>query len=61
VRRQWVECDCCEEMVPLADSCDECELCIDCCECVNVGGELFDADELGLDPEEDDKRLYNRS
>lgn len=35
-----------------------------CCICADVAGErqeeLFDADELGLDPEEDDKRLYAR-
>jgi len=30
-------------------------VCEFCCEC---DGELFDADELGLDPEEDDMRLY---
>jgi hypothetical protein len=31
--------------------CDECACCLDCCEC--DGGALFDADELGLDPEDD--------
>jgi len=33
-------------------SCRQCDC---CCECE---GELFDADELGLDPEDDEKRKY---
>ncbi len=30
--------------------CDDCGLCLDHCQCE---GNLFDADELGLDPESD--------
>lgn len=53
------ECPECNELVHLEDLCEECESCLDCCECVNVGGaELFDADELGLDPEDDEERKY---
>lgn len=50
----------CPECFDLTDElCDECDACLDCCECVNVGGsELFDADELGLDPEDDERRKY---
>lgn len=43
-------CDDCEKRTSML--CEQCELCRDCCQCRG----LFDADELGLDPEEDDKR-----
>lgn len=33
--------------------CAECEACEDCCGC----GALFDADELGIDPEVDAERF----
>lgn len=46
-------CRSCEDSGPLCSSCGCCE---ECCEC----GELFDADELGLDPEEDDVRGYGK-
>lgn len=36
--------------------CAECECCADCCFCTL--DELFDADELGLDPEDDEERRY---
>lgn len=39
--------------------CDECGLCtMDCCVCDEDEDELFDADELGLDPEDDEERKY---
>lgn len=39
--------------------CGQC--CIDCDELENeLENELFDADELGLDPEDDDLRKYGR-
>jgi len=50
--RASVECDACGELVEWV--CAFCEYCNDCCDC----DELFDADELGLDPEEDDQRRY---
>ncbi len=51
-------CDECGRRTRVDDLCDECFCCEDCCECSR--DELFDADELGLDPEEDDMRLYGR-
>ncbi len=37
--------------------CSNCGSCASCCECDPAGSsELFDADELGLDPEYDDER-----
>jgi len=37
--------------------CDECGDSIDECECdLDYARDLFDADELGLDPDEDDSR-----
>lgn len=47
-------CSECEERVRWVC---ECGACLDCCECEL--SELFDADELGLDPEDDDRRLYH--
>jgi hypothetical protein len=44
------EWDLCEHGIPLEDYCEACEDPQD--------GELFDADELGLDPETDDERHY---
>jgi hypothetical protein len=38
--------------------CFSCEACADCCEC---GDDLFDADELGLDPEDDAGRKYGEA
>lgn len=49
---------------PYVDFCDECQakarLCIDCgcCDsCCECQAELFDADELGIDPEVDAERF----
>jgi len=37
--------------------CDECGDLVEDCECdLDYARDLFDADELGLDPEEDDSR-----
>lgn len=44
----------CGECGELDELCPDCGFCLECCEC----DELFDADELGLDPEEDDQRRY---
>jgi hypothetical protein len=41
--------DCCDHGIPLWEQCDRCE---------GDGEALFDADELGLDPEQDDNRGY---
>lgn len=38
--------------------CEDCGACPDCCWCSYSA--LFDADELGLDPETDDQRLYDQ-
>lgn len=38
--------------------CPTCECCSSCCECGDQD-ELYDADELGLDPEQDDRRRYH--
>lgn len=43
------EDDCCEHGVPLWELCERCE---------GDGLGIFDADELGLDPEDDDKRAF---
>jgi hypothetical protein len=40
-----------EGSVGFCAACGACEYCCDC-------EELFDADELGLDPEDDDQRRY---
>lgn len=53
--RRTLLCPECEDTVEDADLCGSCGLCEMCCDCE----ELFDADELGLDPEEDDRRLYH--
>lgn len=42
-------------MLEREDMCSECGLCEMCCSC----DELFDADELGLNPEDDDRRRYH--
>lgn len=46
-REECYECD------RMAVTCDECGCCRRCCDCQLA---LFDADELGLDPETDDER-----
>lgn len=43
------EDDCCDHGIPLWEYCEQCE---------GTGEALFDADELGLDPELDDERGY---
>jgi len=48
-------CRSCEEAVERDEWCPECGACAGCCECDDA---LFDADELGLDPETDDERGY---
>lgn len=45
-RHEVDEDDCCEHAVPLWEYCARCE---------GDGSALFDADELGLDPEHDDE------
>lgn len=40
------------------DFCEECDLPIELCECRDDDDDLFDADELGLDPEDDDERRH---
>lgn len=59
-KRPKYECAC-GERVHLDEWCHMCDACLDCCECdpeYSDDDELFDADELGLDPEQDDERLY---
>jgi len=55
-------CDCCQESDTDDDTlgfCMSCGLCEWCCDCEDfVDDCLFDADELGLDPELDDERRY---
>jgi hypothetical protein len=53
--RRLLECPNCEDPVEEADLCPHCGECELCCDC----DELYDADELGLDPEEDDRRRYH--
>lgn len=48
--REWDEDDCCDHAVPFWEYCAACE---------GDGEALFDADELGLDPELDDTRGEN--
>lgn len=50
IGQEW-RCPECENRTsrPLCASCGRCSACCDC-------ADLFDADELGLDPEEDDER-----
>lgn len=50
-----VVCDNCEDILEAEELCSSCGLCELCCECE----ELYDADELGLDPEQDDRRKYH--
>lgn len=52
-----IEADCGCEVDSLSDCCPECGECPECCSC--FGDELYDADELGLDPEQDDRRRYH--
>ncbi len=52
-----VVCETCGEEVAQEHFCQECLQCVDCCDCEDYD-ELFDADELGLDPEDDDERKY---
>jgi len=47
-RLEFDEDDCCEHQVPLWEYCKDCE---------GDGEALFDADELGLDPELDQDQL----
>lgn len=42
----------------LDEICPTCLSCSSCCECGDQD-ELYDADELGLDPEQDDRRRYH--
>jgi hypothetical protein len=52
-----MECEECEECgAPSRALCEDCGCCRGCCMC----DDLFDADELGLDPEDDDERRYGR-
>ena len=48
-------CDSCGCGEEAQNFCFYCDQCLDCCECDT---ELFDADELGLDPEDDEKRRW---
>lgn len=48
-------CKGCRSWLEEEEECDDCHQCFDCCSCE----ELFDADELGLDPETDDERQYH--
>jgi len=48
-------CGICEDEIAAEEFCARCGYCEFCCDC---DGALFDADELGLDPEEDDLRMY---
>jgi len=45
---------CCEECGQTLPLCGDCACCAACCECQL---ELFDADELGIDPEVDAERF----
>lgn len=58
VRRRCEDCDqLCPECGELDELCGECHLCASwCCDCEEA---LFDADELGLDPEDDAARRYS--
>jgi hypothetical protein len=47
--------ECGDELDVVDDVCSSCGKCDWCCACDDA---LFDADELGLDPEEDDERGY---
>lgn len=47
---EHTECVGCERTVLEDELCEECGLCTRCCECELAG---FDADELGLDPEDE--------
>lgn len=49
------ECEWCGGSPPLCFACKKCSF---CCECELDDDSLFDADELGLDPEQDDERRY---
>ena len=49
-------CDECGERMPICGECGCCEL---CCEC-DDDDSLFDRDELGLDPEEDEYEYRRR-
>lgn len=48
-------CTVCDVDTPYV--CRDCGACGDCCDCEDEGA-LFDADELGLNPEDDDRRAY---
>jgi hypothetical protein len=50
--------DCGCELNDLDGLCPTCQSCASCCECGDCD-ELYDADELGLDPEQDDRRRYH--
>jgi len=49
-------CNECGDEYPGFEMCPRCHCCLDCCECDYDLGDDFDADELGLDPEEDELR-----
>lgn len=53
-------CPNCHQRCGDEERCEECGHCSVCCVCGPGDGqtELFDADELGLDPEDDDARRY---
>jgi hypothetical protein len=52
-----VSCSACDELFyGPEEACATCGLCDGCCSCET--DDLFDADELGLDPEDDATRKY---
>lgn len=53
----YIEADCGCEVPDLDAICPGCRYCAECCDCDH--DELYDADELGLDPEQDARRLYH--
>ena len=44
-------CPKCDRLELEDELCEDCGLCVRCCEC--EGWDEFDADELGLDPDDD--------
>lgn len=48
--------ECWDDELDPGEVCPDCGCCEMCCVC----DELYDADELGLDPEDDDVRRYGK-
>jgi len=53
-----VFCPECGEACDVSDICRTCKVCDACCECDVTGGDEFDSDEFGEDPEAEFERRF---